>query len=152
MSEQMGGCSQCARRWPETTFRETARAIANGASPERPVVCDKCIAITSVREGQIAEKIDEVQGAQNPRINRCVIVSGIKSGTNVSSFEYVTHYESAPLTITELCVVFAGDGNETRYVYHNVPVAVCEAWYDAPSKGGYFIQFIKSSYEFEKVK
>lgn len=159
MSDETGrvGCSLCGREWPVVTFRETARAIASGHAPGGNVICDQCKSSVEhhnrfSREGQIAEKVDEAQGVRPAALSRRVIVSGIKSGTNVSSFEYATHYGSTPRILTDLCVVFSVGDNETRYIYHDVPVAVCEAWYAAPSKGGFFIQFIKTSYDSEKVK
>jgi hypothetical protein len=74
------------------------------------------------------------------------------------AFQYVTHCGGRELAITDLEVEFYNPAipKSSSYVYRNVPVAVCEAWYAAPSQGlslgEYFIQFVKTSYECQKVK
>lgn len=142
------GCKACHRTWPQVTFREMARAISTGGDI-KDVVCDSCLA-TDSREGQIAEKVDEAQAvAREVPLIRQVVVTGIKSGTNVIGFRYPTHVKLDALTITDLLVTFK---NGQDYLYKSVPVAVAEGWMGAPSLGKYFIEQIKNSYDHEQIE
>lgn len=145
--EVHGGCAKCHRTWPQTIFREMARAIANGGEVAE-VICDPCIVASNSREGQVAEKIDEAQSGGGAVLVRQVMVTGIKSGTKVTGFRYPTHVRRDALIVTDLVVTFE---NGSEYLYENVPVVVCEAWMGASSFGTYFIQQIKHSYGCKKV-
>lgn len=155
VAQVAGGCARCRREWPQTNFKSMAQAIANGQTVEQ-IVCDSCL-ITSDAQLQIAKAITEATDPSVPGLERRVVVSGINSGTSVIQFEYVTHKGMEALVVSDVTVHFcknpkALDAPRTTYIYKAVPVAVVEAWFVAPSKGGYFIQFIKQSYASEKVK
>jgi|SoiMethySBSTD1v2_1073268.scaffolds.fasta_scaffold355713_2 hypothetical protein len=137
-----GKCVTCKRGWPQTTFKNYDESDAT-----LPMECDQCIAAKS-RVDQIAEKIDEARNGGAAVVVRQVVVTGIKSGTKVTGFRYPTH-ANAELAITDLLVTFE---NGSEYLYENVPVVVCEAWMGDTSFGTYFIQQIKNSYDFKKVK
>lgn len=143
-----GGCAKCSRAWPAVTFREVARQLAANESPD--IICDQCRAMIrgESRGNQVAAKIDEAQAGRAPVVVRQVVVTGIKSGTNVTGYRYPTHVGREPLIVTDLVVTFE---NGTEYLYDSVPVIVCEAWMGDTSFGTYFIQQIKTSYDFKKV-
>ncbi len=139
-------CAQCYKGWPQVTFKNY-----HESDETLPLRCDSCL-VSESRVSQIAEKIDEAQAGDKPTVARVVHVSGIESKTNLRGFMFATHQGAQPLILTTLTVFFAKDDEGTCYQYHNVPVAVCEAWYVAESLGSYFVQFIKHSYDYEKIK
>lgn len=142
-----GGCQQCHRQWPHVKFAKLAAVIPQygGQMDRAEIICDTCWPVDD-----LAAKIDEAQiGPDVSILLRVVNVMGVQSGTKVVGFQFATHRGAKALTVTELHVDFEGG---KRYIYQNVPVAVCEAWYAAPSQGEYFIEFIKTSYSCEKVK
>lgn len=153
MSEP-SGCSQCHHKWPERTFKQVPDQIANGTKANE-ILCDVCLAASAVGTeypNTLAEKIDEAQGVNAPVLLRTVEVSGFESKTNAHRFVYTTHVGMKPLIVTPLTVFFRKDDVESVYVFADVPVAVCEAWYTAPSKGGFFQNYIRNSYHSEKVR
>lgn len=149
-----GGCVRCHREWPQTTFKSMAQQAHDG--PVNEIVCDQCLAAES-QSKQIAAAIDEAQLPKVAQLERRVVVSGIKSGTNVVQFEYVTHRGMEALITSDVTVHFCAkpealDSPRTTYVYRSVPVVVLESWFVAPSIGGFFVQFVKNSYPCEKIK
>lgn len=150
--QPLSGCIKCRRDWPNATFRSEAEAVGRGEDPRFiQHICDLCLEFAP---DEISQAIDEAQGEgvnkpTNQGLRRLVHVEGIESKANVIWFSYCTHYGSTPRAFTDLHVGFKGD---KQYAYFDVPVAVCEGWYVAPSKGSYFAEMIKSSYRCEKVK
>ena len=147
-----GGCVKCHRQWPEVTFKKVAEALAAGEKDVAPV-CDRCWDA----DPDLEKAIEEATGVQTvPSLIRFVEVTGIESKTNVVSFKYATHIGGKELVTTLLNVAFKGKtpGEFVWYVYRNVPVAVCEAWFVAPmngqSHGSFFAEQIRKSYDSER--
>lgn len=148
-AESGQGCVRCKLQWPKARFTKVAAAIAAGEqNPE--VVCDSCQARESTAE--ISEKVDEAQSIVSSGISRIVEVHGVESKANVIGYSYFSHHNGKELTLTNLTVWFKGKEETPAYLFSGVPVAVCEAWMVAPSKGKHFTEFIKNSYPFRKVK
>jgi hypothetical protein len=156
--EKVEGCSKCGRTWPAVRFsRYTAACnigefMLGGEPP--PPLCDAC---WPKPESELDAKIAEAQGVSTaPALIRSVEVTGIDSRTNVVSFKYATHVGSSELLTTLLNVAFKGKnpGEFTWYVYRDVPVAIAEAWFAAPSHGESYGKFfaaqIKNSYDSER--
>lgn len=146
-----GGCKRCGRSWPTVTFKQMAgKAFLGEEKPE--ILCDRCINADPALE----KAIEEATTGTIPGLIRSVEVIGIESKTNVASFKYATHIGDKELVTTLLNVAFKTKvpGEFVWYVYRNVPLAVCEAWFAAPahgqSHGAYFAAFIKASYDCEK--
>lgn len=147
-----GGCINCHKEWPAVTFRKLGEAFTNGETA--PVKCDSCW--PSALQTEIAAKIDEATGIAFVPLTRYVHVEGIESKTNVTAFKYATHIGQKALVVTDVQVWFKGKQVPDEippnpcWIYKNVPVAVLEAWYAAPSIGSYFATQIKSSYDAER--
>ena len=149
------GCARCKKNWPDVKFTKSAGRFFLGAEKltEKNILCDFCLVTQDFAGADIAKAMDEAQLPRVAQLERNVSVNRIKSGTNVVGFEYVTHRGVEALVTTTLTVFFSNKtGGTTIYEYEAVPVVVCEAWYAAPSKGGFFVQFINISYSCEKVK
>ncbi len=146
-----GGCVRCKRTWPSTTFKQIAGAILLGEHPE--VICDRC---NPGSDPELDKAIAEATTGTIPALIRSVEVTGIESKTNVVSFRYATHLGDKELVTTLLNVAFKTKvpGEFVWYVFRNVPVVTCEAWFAAPlhgqSFGSYFATQIKNSYDVEK--
>ena len=148
MRDASAVCRICSRVWPQVTFKKFAGLIAEDYVHAVAPLCDSCWD-KPVIESQVAEKIDEAQAGRVPAVVRQVVVTGIKSGTQVAGYRYPTHVNRNALAITDLVVTFE---NGAEYLYENVPTIACEAWMEASSFGTYFIQQIKNSYPWKKIK
>lgn len=157
-----GGCKRCGRSWPTVTFHRSAETLRewqsagigpSGPAPEKmpDPICDRCQGDPALNQA-----IEEATTGTIPGLIRSVEVTGIESKTNVASFKYATHIGDKELVTTLLNVAFKTKvpGEFVWYVYRNVPLAVCEAWFAAPahgqSHGAYFASFVKASYDCEK--
>lgn len=138
------GCVRCRRSWPNATFSQFNEAVARGEKPE--YVCDLCLEFPV---DEVSQAIDEAQGVERAGISREVKVTGVESQANLIAWRFLTHQYDLPLSFTDLYVEFK---NSSQYVYRNVPTAVCEGMIAAPSRGSYFAEQIKTSYQCEKVK
>jgi KTSC domain len=146
------GCIKCKRDWPNAHFSREAEAIARGELPAH--ICDLCLEFAPASD-EIAQAIDEAQAPTSfDTLLRTVMVTGIQSKSHLHAFEYVTHRDGKAMAFTDVDVEFYNPDipKSSRYIFRAVPVAVCEAWYAAPSKGSYFAEQIKSSYSCEKLK
>lgn len=138
------GCTKCHRGWPTCSFSQFNEAVARGEKPE--YICDLCLEFAP---DAVSAAIDEAQG-EKPKsgISREVVVTGVESKANLIAFRYLTHQYDLPLAFTDLYVEFK---NGSKYVYRNVPTAVCEGMIAAPSRGSYFAEQIRTSYPSEKL-
>lgn len=150
-----GGCARCHREWPAVTFKKVAgAAFLNDPTlpmPKEGMLCDRCFD----RNPEIDKAIEEATTGTVPGLIRSVEVTGIESKTNVASFKYATHLGGVALIVTDVLVTFAGKDpakKPSRYLYMRVPILICEAWMGSPSMGRYFIEQIKSSYDFKRIE
>lgn len=161
-----GGCARCGLGWPQVLFTKAEGAVFVGEQKyidhvrpikdnPRGLLCDSCLAVDE-QSAQITQAMTEALDPSIPGLERRVVVTGIKSGTNITQFEYVTHRGMGALVVSDVIVHFCKNPEvleslRSTYVFKAVPVPVLEAWFVAPSKGGFFIQFIKNSYPSEKI-